>query len=237
MRKILIALFLASLMVTVASQLPTPEEQSSTTPEGALVSPSPGPAQCSFRNLYTDYLRGEGVKFRTDAAFIGKQCRGEWKLYGSCCSRHSVNRFAKREVNRVWKVLLKADKLIEKTLRNIRRYLLTFHMYVNGFKKNRWLMRKLSTKNKRKMNLYKRRQLRKEVLPEIRRLKIWIVKNKDNMIERQRGCIRRLQITRINSVCYTCSARAQEFFEKDNLRLHENTCRDIISQCSNPGSI
>ena len=83
------------------------------------------------------------------------------------------------------------------------------------------------------MNLRRRRLLKKSVYPEVSEIMKWLRAKRNDMVQNQRKCLIRLKKTRVNSVCYTCSARAQVFFEKDNLRMHEQTCRNIISYCSN----
>ena len=60
---------------------------------------------------------------------------------------------------------------------------------------------------------------------------IWINSNKDQMVEKQKQCLGRFKIIRSQAVCYTCSARAQTFFDKDRLHIHEDTCRVIVSDC------
>lgn len=232
MRKVFIALFFACLMLMATAKRTRKAGRTSPNQETASASTPPAQPQCSFRNLYTFFLRKGGVSFLKEPIYSNKQCRGEWRLYGSCCKDEDVNNYAKNQRALLWKILDQADKLMGTTLQNIRKYLYTFKAYVSGIKSERKLIRKLSTKRRKFMGQKKRKELKSEVVPEIILLKKWMHENKDNIILRQRSCIKKLQTTRINSVCYTCSARAQEFFEKDNIRLHESTCRDIISQCS-----
>lgn len=52
------------------------------------------------------------------------------------------------------------------------------------------------------------------------------------MVYSQSRCLDKLNRVYQDSHCYTCSGRAKSFFEFDQLRLHENTCRNIIIQCS-----
>jgi len=221
MRIFLLALFLAAI---VTASIPTPNpDQQKPTPQG----------QCTFRNLYTDYLKRSGIRFLKKRIFTIRQCRKEWRNHGSCCNINDVNKFARRQFRNVGSILAQANELVDRTLRNIKHYLLTFHVFVKSVKNKRWLINKLSTKRRRKMNLRQRRELKKSIFPQVSEIMKWLRAKGNDMVLNQRKCLIRLKKTRVNSVCYTCSARAHVFFEKDTIRMHEQTCRNIITYCSN----
>lgn len=223
MRIILLALFLATLALTTAPAV----TQAPITPS----TPS-SPPKCAFRNLYTDFFKKAGIEFLKEPIFTNEQCTGEWKLHGSCCTDEDVEHFANEQLRLEKKNLAEANGIIGRNLKHIRTYLQTFEMFVVDAQKSRKHIDKLSTKKRRKMNNIERQTLRRKIAPKIIGLRKWLKANRARLVRNQKKCIKKLESTRINSVCYACSARAQAFFEKDNLRVNEETCRDIISQCS-----
>ena len=223
MRIILLALFLATLALTTAPAV----TQAPITPS----TPS-SPPKCAFRNLYTDFFKKAGIEFLKEPIFTNEQCTGEWKLHGSCCTDEDVEHFANEQLRLEKKNLAEANGIIGRNLKHIRTYLQTFEMFVVDAQKSRKHIDKLSTKKRRKMNNIERQTLRRKIAPKIIGLRKWLEANRARLVRNQKKCIKKLESTRINSVCYACSARAQVFFEKDNLRVNEETCRDIISQCS-----
>jgi len=60
----------------------------------------------------------------------------------------------------------------------------------------------------------------------------WVKKESLSVVDDQVKCVNKISEVRMNSVCYTCSARASVFFDKDKLNVDERTCRDVISECS-----
>ena len=77
-----------------------------------------------------------------------------------------------------------------------------------------------------------RKALGKQLKPKLKELISWLNENKNLMVVDQTKCLNRLHEVRMSLVCYTCSARASLYFERDELRLHENTCRGLIAHCA-----
>jgi len=127
----------------------------------------------------------------------------------------------------------KSKDQVDQTQRDLEKYKSTFERFIKSKKKAKKVRKQLKTNGgKAKVNKKTRKMLKKRMRGIFRELISWLKANKNQMVQHQSRCLSKLHQVRMSSICYTCSARAKLFFIKDELKLHETTCRSLISECS-----
>jgi len=216
MKKVLFILFLVFQLSSILSQ-ETPAE---TTPA------------CSYTNPLINYIKGKGVTFQKNPKFIQvSSCNEEWKKYGSCCSRDNLSTLVSSHRNAVLDMLKSAsDKTSNMEIFSrwftmiIRICLSTTKQRINGSK---------SINNKEKTELKDEiTYIEKEYLRKLDETSNWISGNHQKNLRSQLHCVKTIASLRTSSICYACSARASIFFTGGKLNMHEDDCRNTISECS-----
>lgn len=140
-----------------------------------------------------------------------------------CCKADSLKGFVFDLKAKIDRLKVKAKEQTQRTLTNLIAYKLMFFMFTRvGFT--------LASGIKHKTH-EERIQIYNEYHPPMDAIINWIKQNKDFMVENQQKCLDRFKSIRSEAVCYTCSARADTFFDKDRLHVHEDTCRAIVTDC------
>lgn len=114
----------------------------------------------------------------------------------------------------------------------IKQYKDSFWVYVNTDRRRKFRYKHYKERSNRKLTNKEKNDPSNKYLGEITAIRIWMVKSRGWVMDSQGKCTTKFMAERATSNCYTCSGRARDFFTKDQLHLHENTCRKIIRECS-----
>lgn len=140
-------------------------------------------------------------------------CGDEWRDYGSCCHIDSLGVLAKlRNVH---------SKMLEETIDNELRVFQKFieslqHVTESGDSTAHIMRDRLGSQ---KLKLFKTE------------LKRWL-EDLPKLSSVHKNCVSKLDNIKRSSYCSICSSRSAEFFLDGKLKVNEDDCRDIISQCS-----
>ena len=160
-------------------------------------------------------------------------CKGEWDRYGSCCQVNGARGFVDGEGTKIKAVLERAEDQLEQTQFDMQKYAEVFKQYIENKDGNAEKFKNLAQPGKEaQMNDSLRNHLKTQVQPKLNAFIVWLATYKSAIVGDQKKCLNKLHELRVNSVCYTCSARSTQFFQGDELKLHENVCRALISECS-----
>jgi len=178
-------------------------------------------------------LKSNGVVFRSEPYGTDELCKGEWDTAGSCCSFESTLDYVELQKIKITTVLERANVQVEFTQSDLQKYSKTFHRFLRYRRRSKKFFRRLTNFGMRARTAKStRKALGKQLKPKLKELISWLKENKNYMVVDQTKCLNRLHEVRMSSVCYTCSARASLYFERDELRLHESTCRGLIAHCA-----
>jgi len=111
-------------------------------------------------------------------------------------------------------------------------YIDEFRKYVQEDEQAAKRFRKLQDKNAEDLSRAEKVSLKRRIAPEIAKIYLWVHSFKFTVVSQQTKCVKSIGEVRLNSICYTCSARANLYFLGDKLRVEEMMCRRIISKCS-----
>ena len=221
MRKTLVAVFLVCLLSSALADETT----------------------CSFRNLYTNHLIKKGVVFNQNPVKNSVSCGNEWNTFGSCCSKDQIDSLVvSNEKKELIDLYASAQMEVDATYQNMYGYMRSFEstqkrspaqqktnqVKTNGRKPANQAANHPKSDDKDKQTVPISQLVKTQMLPILH----WVNSNKNNIIQEQGICLKKLHEERANSHCYACSGRAALFFQGDKLRIHEMTCRAIIVECS-----
>jgi hypothetical protein len=188
---------------------------------------------CDFDNSYTRHLKANKVKlFPKPLLFNPGKCGNEWPLHGTCCNVKSIDQYDVMQ-------RYAAVQLLDKSVQQVEKMSLAVTQYLQGFKSylaNEKLSEKkaLYVENGSKNLLQEQKiELSTRMLSILEPIRNWLWLHELPMIRNQETCVRKLQNVRSSSVCFSCSGRAHLFFTGNSLNVHEDTCRDLIKECSN----
>jgi len=178
-------------------------------------------------NPFISSLRAKGLKTFTRPVKNHEFCGAEWGNHGTCCDADSLKKLVENEDKNT--DYLQAFMTAE--IRSAFNAMRDFYVR-HGFR----------TRDRKFKNLFKKKSKRKDAVKDKLDKEIYgtmkqIVKKfrrtKRLMITSQKKCLKKLHEVRSGSHCFTCSSRSNMFFdEKSRMRIHENTCREIVSECT-----
>jgi len=188
---------------------------------------------CTFDNSYTRHLRANKVKLYPRPVLLNAgKCGTEWVTHGTCCPVNGIDEYDVMQRFAAVQLLDRSEAQVSKMSLAVTQYLQGFKSYLANEKLTE--KKALYVENGSKNLLQEQKiELSTRMLSILEPIRGWLSHHEMAMIRNQETCVRKLQNVRSSSVCYTCSGRAQTFFTGDSLNVHENTCRDLIKECSN----
>jgi len=180
-------------------------------------------ADCQFSNLYTKHLQKHGVSWLSKADTSQNLCGTEWSQHGTCCDTKSLRKYVSDEIASVDKIVEDAKSSVQATLQTLKEYRDQFSQIA--------LSKSAAVPGEINLLPNQRQKIYNENYPKMNKIISWVEQHSSSVIAEQSACLNRFKKVRSGSVCYTCSARASVFFTKDELHLHEDVCRQLISDC------
>lgn len=180
--------------------------------------------QCST-NPFIATLKAKGLVTYKTPVQNSEYCAAEWGNHGTCCEVKSLKKIVEAE-------RLKSIYLGEFIAVEIKQSItaMTHFLIRHGFRYRHYKF--ITFFNKKKKNA-KKDATDKYIYGELTKMINKYKKSKNNMIKSQKKCLKKLHEVRSGSHCFTCSSRSNFFFdEHKRMRLHENTCREIVSDCT-----
>jgi len=189
--------------------------------------------RCTFANSFTRYLESQGVELLHRGYFTNKLCKQEWSVHGSCCTSKDVVDFDKDQKKHIKELIAKAYTQVETTIKSAESVVDSLKSYFASSTKKR--DRSMLSPDQRRITEWKRMQqirIRERSLKFLVVALNWMKTNKSKFLSSQIPCMKNLQLQRSTTSCYACSPRANVFFTRDALHLHEQSCRGMISHCN-----
>lgn len=178
---------------------------------------------CSFSNSYTRHLQQKKVDWLRSPVNSQTHCGTEWATHGSCCELSSLENFARSQRSFISQLSNKGKDEAKEMLLNLVSY--KFQLKALTYEGTTRIPGVSRLDQRQRTAIYQ------DTKPQIDSIIQWVEQHVNSMADSQKTCLDRLTKVRASSVCYTCSGRAQTFFRGDQLHLHENTCRAIITDC------
>lgn len=180
--------------------------------------------QCST-NPFIATLKAKGLVTYKTPVQNNKFCAAEWGNHGTCCEVKSLKKIVEEE--HIKSIYLGEFIAVEinQSITAMKHFLIR-----HGFRYRHYKF--ITFFNKKNKNA-KKDETDKYIYGELTKMIKKYQKSKNNMIKSQKKCLKKLHEVRSGSHCFTCSSRSNVFFDEyKRMRLHENTCREIVSGCT-----
>ena len=178
---------------------------------------------CSFSNLFTKQMSKKGVQWTSKPAVSQSYCGVEWSEHGTCCEIDSVQNYVNKEMGSIDKLAAKSKDETRETLQNLKAYKQQFLLLT---REGPSLISGVRLKSQQE-----RQKIFQEYHNQMDAIIKWVENHQSSVVDSQSTCLDKFKKVRASSVCYACSGRASTFFNKNELNLHETTCRLIINDC------
>ena len=193
---------------------------------------------CSSQNEFLKGLREEGVQTFTAPTFYPRVCGGEWEKYGGCCDQDSINRYVKRDSEK----LEKFSGIVLKEMANAKddfTKLLSNQKNLGNFVG----FRSPKVKSGQTVSESESQKSKDPELEVSKNTKISLLINKTSELvevlneavetypQINKKCTDQIKHMRSSSVCYMCSGRSYSFQIKNRLAVNEPMCQSFVDSC------
>src|SRR3990167_5551187 len=183
---------------------------------------------CASKNPLLQRLKEKGVTVRPIAVSSSSICAIEWSKSGTCCDPDSASDFIQQKQN--------ANAL---SLRDMLSEIRSLDTNMEAFLAKRLKAIRLPADynvgdlepSMTKVDNY----FQQQTLPALKAATIELIKLlaswENKMVQDNQGCMKKLDSVVYAGTCSICSGRSEQFFQGGRIKMAEQTCRSILSEC------